>query len=106
RREDPTIPMLGAVENAGVIPPSTKQGVDDAVYGVAIWDAVDPAADRLNIYVRGLSDGYVEAPATAGGKPTAKYKTLRIDLIRRGDDRDLNEKEIELGEPPYEWVYW
>jgi hypothetical protein len=105
-REEPEITFLGAVENAGVIPPSTRAGVDDAVYGVAIWDGVDPAADRMNIYVRGLSDGYVETPATGGGKPTIKYKTLRIDLIRRGDDRDLNEKEIELAEPPYEWVYW
>lgn len=105
-REDPTIPLLGAVEIAGVIPPSTKEGVDDAVFGVAIWDGVDPDADRMSIYVRGLSDGYVEVPATDGGKPRVRYKTLRIDLIRRGDNRNLNEKEIELAEPPFEWVYW
>ena len=42
----------------------------------------------------------------AGGKPTVKYKTLRIDFIRRGDERNLNEKEIYLNDPPYEWVYW
>ena len=41
-----------------------------------------------------------------GGKPVTKYKTLRIDLIRRGDHRNLNEKEIQLVEPPYEWIYW
>src|SRR5262249_10783119 len=37
-REDATIPVLGAVNIMGVVPPSTKPNVDDAVYGVAVWD--------------------------------------------------------------------
>jgi hypothetical protein len=105
-REDPTIPVLGAVNIMGVIPSSTKPDVDDAVYGVATWEKWDPKSDRFSIYVRGLSDGYKETPNPSGGKPTVKYKTLRIDFIRRGDHRNLNEKEIEFSEPPYEWVYW
>ena len=105
-REDNAVPLLGAVDIAGTIPPRTEDDVDDAVYGVAIWDGIDPKADRLSIYVRGLSDGYKEITPSDGGKPTVKYKTLRIDLIRRGDDRNLNEKEIELSDPAYEWIYW
>jgi hypothetical protein len=105
-REDPTIPVLGAVNIMGVIPPSTKPDVDDAVFGVATWDKWDPKSDRFSIYVRGLSDGYKEFPNPSGGKPNVKYKTLRLDFIRRGDQHNLNEKEIELGDPPYEWVYW
>ncbi len=105
-REDPTIPVLGAVNIMGIIPPSTKEGVDDAVFGAAVWDNWDPKSDRFSIYVRGLSDGYKEIPDPEGGKPTVKYKTLRIDFIRRGDERNISEKEIELSDPPYEWVYW
>ncbi len=105
-REDRSIPLLGAVEIVGVVPPSAKPDFDDSVFGVATWEGIDPNADRLQIYVRGLSDGYQQIPDPNGGKPTVKYKTLRIDLIRRGDARDLNEKEISLAEPPYEWVYW
>jgi len=105
-REDYSIPRLGAVDVAGIIPPSTKEGVDDAVHGVAIWEGVDPHADAMKIYVRGLSDGWKSSPAPDGGKPVVKYKTLRIDLIRRGDHRNLNEKEIQLADPPYEWIYW
>lgn len=105
-REDPTIPLLGAVDIMGTIPPSTKEAVDDAVFGVAIWEGVDPKADAFNVYVRGLSDGQNAVPASDGGKPTVKYKTLRIDFIRRGDDRNLNENEIELRDPAYEWIYW
>lgn len=104
-REDPSIRLLGAVDVVGRIPPSAKEGIDDAVFGVALWDGVDPRADRLSIYVRGLSDGWQDV-TTPDGKQITKYKTLRIDLIRRGDDRNLNEKEITLAEPPYEWIYW
>jgi hypothetical protein len=105
-REDASIPLLGAVDIMGMIPPSTKEGIDDAVYGVAVWEGVDPKADRFSIYVRGLSDGHQVIQAPDGGKPIIRYKTLRIDFIRRGDDRNLNEKEIQLNDPPYEWVYW
>jgi hypothetical protein len=106
-REDGTIPILGAVNIMGMIPPSTKPNVDDAVFGVATWDKWDPKSDRFSIYVRGLSDGYKEVPAPpTGGKPATKYKTLRIDFIRRGDHLNLHEKEIQLADPPFEWVYW
>jgi hypothetical protein len=105
-REDATIPILGAVNIMGAIPPSTKPDVDDAVYGVAVWDKWDYKSDKFSIYVRGLSDGYKETPSPSGGKPTVKYKTLKIDFIRRGDERNIHEKEIELNDPPYEWIYW
>jgi hypothetical protein len=105
-REDPTIPILGAVNIMGVIPPSTKPDVDDAVFGAAVWDKWDLKSDRFSIYVRGLSDGYKEVPNPSGGKPIVKYKTLRIDYLRRGDEHNLSEKEFQLNDPPYEWVYW
>lgn len=105
-REDPSIPLLGTVGVVGMIPPTKKQGVDDAVYGVAMWMDVDPKADGYKVYVRGLSDGYQEVPAPDGSKSVTRYKTLRIDFLRRGDERNLNEKEIQLNEPPYEWIYW
>ena len=99
-REDGSIPILGAVNVMGMIPPSTKPNVDDAVFGVATWEKWDAKSDRFSIYVRGLSDGYKEIPAPSGGKPTVKYKTLRIDFIRRGDERNIHEKEIQLADPP------
>jgi hypothetical protein len=105
-REDQTIPILGAVNIMGIIPPSTKPDVDDAVFGVATWDKWDAKSDRFSIYVRGLSDGYKEVPASGSGKPVTKYKTLRIDFIRRGDHLNLHEKEIQFADPAFEWVYW
>lgn len=105
-REDPTIALRGAVDVMGTIPPSVKQGVDDAVFGVAVWERWDTSSDRYSIYVRGLSDGYKEIAPPDGGKPIVRYKTLKIDYIRRGDERNISEKEIEPGDPANDWVYW
>jgi hypothetical protein len=96
-REDPGIPVVGAVDLIGMIPPCTKPDVDDAVFGAACWEKWDPKSDRFSIYVRGLSDGRADVLGAGGGKPQAKYRTLRIDFIRRG--------EVRLADPPYEWVY-
>lgn len=105
-REDPTIDDLyGAVNIMGMVPASTRQGIDEAVFGVAIWEGVDPKADKMSIFIRGLSDGYREDPAPDGGKPVVRYKTLQIDLLRRGDEHDLNQREITLLDPPYDWTY-
>jgi hypothetical protein len=105
-REDPTIPLLGEVSTMGVIPVSSKPGIDDAVFGVATWEGVDPNADKFSVYVRGLSDGYQEVHASGDGKPVVKYKTLRLDFIRRGDKFDLKDREIQVMDPPFEWIYW
>jgi hypothetical protein len=105
--QDASKQLLGAVEVVGALPPSgAKQGIDDAVYGVAMWEGIDPEADAFNIFVRGLSDGYQLLPNPEGGEPATRYKTLRIDFNRPGDALDLNEREIRLADPPYEWVYW
>ncbi len=105
--EDSSTPLLGAVDVVGIFPPSgTKVGVDDAVFGVAIWEGVDPKADRFSVYVQGLSDGYQVVTPPDGGAPQVYYKTLRIDFDRPGDEFNINSREIHLADPPYEWVYW
>jgi hypothetical protein len=106
-RENPEIKDLhGAVDIMGMVPPSTKQGVDDAVFGVAVWEGVDAKADQLTIFVRGLSDGLKEDPSPEpGGKPVVRHKALQINFIRRGDEHNQKEREILPGEPPYDWTY-
>ena len=107
-REDPTITKLyGAVDIMGMVPlGTTKQGVEDAVFGVAIWEGVDPHADKLTVYVRGLSDGYRTDPgASEADKPVTRYKALKIDFIRRGDEHAPSEREIIPADPAYDWTY-
>ncbi|MFO0960045.1 MAG: hypothetical protein U0800_21855 [Isosphaeraceae bacterium] len=109
-REDPSIPLQGAVNTVGMVPVSSKEGIDDAVFGVAMWE-VDPAiakADRLQIYVRGLSDGYKRVPTPEGSAQPdqVRYKTLRIDFDRPGDEFQLKSHEFRPLDPPYQWIYW
>lgn len=106
-REDPTITKLyGAVDVMGMVPPSNKMGVEDAVFGVAIWDGVDPHADKLTVFVSGLSDGYKTDPGVnEADKSVTRYKALKIDFIRRGDEHGAHEREITPAEPPYDWTY-
>lgn len=105
-KEDPTIPLLGSVQVVGEIPPSTKEGIDDAVYGVAIWPEVDHRADGFKIFVRGLSDAYQEVQPPEGGAPFTRYKTLRLDFDRPGDERAAHSGEIRPSDPPFEWTYF
>lgn len=105
-REDPSIQNLyGAVDIMGMVPVSNKQGIEDAVFGVALWEGVDPKADKLTIFIRGLSDGYRPDPSPDGGKPVVRYKTLQINFLRRGDEFDQKEREIIPSEPNYDWTY-
>jgi hypothetical protein len=111
RREDingEVIPLQGAVGMTGIVPPSTKQGIDDAVFGVAFWilDDTIAKADALSIFVRGLSDGIQITPAENEGEPKVAYKTLRLDFSRPGDELNAKEREIRPMEPPYDWIYY
>jgi hypothetical protein len=106
-KEGSDIPLLGAVENIGIIPPSgEKEGVDDAVYGVAVWELTDPIAraDSFRIYVTGLSNGSYP-DKLPNGTAINRYKTLRIDFASPGDERNRGEYEIRLLDPPYTWEY-
>lgn len=106
-RENPSIPLLGAVSNTGLIPPSTRENVDDAVYGAAVW-VLEPEiahADWLTILVRGLSDGIQVLPGENGQPPSTAYKTLQLDFNRPGDHIDAKEREIRPKDPPFKWTY-
>jgi hypothetical protein len=105
-REAPEVKLIGAVDIDGMIPESNRKNVDDAVFGVAMFEGIDPKADALHIYVRGLSDGHKDIAKQGSEKPTTTYKTIRLDFIRRGDHIDLKEREIQPSDPPYEWIYW
>jgi hypothetical protein len=105
-KEDPTIRLLDSVQVVGEIPASTREGIDEAVYGVAIWPEIDHRADGFQIYVRGLSDAYQEVTPPEGGKAFTRYKALRLDFDRPGDERAAHSGEIRPADPPFEWTYF
>jgi hypothetical protein len=96
------------------------------VWGVAMWEDVDPRIDFFSVYVRGLTNAYkwtVPPDAYKSGDPPGTgrkftYKTLQLNFWRPGDEIDQNEREIIFGVAPgrgdfydspegvaYRWVY-
>jgi hypothetical protein len=89
-----------------------------AITGVAIWDgsAADPGkrdpkvrdlseCTRSSIFVRGLSNGFVEVdPPAAGLPPITQYKTLQLNFRRKGDRYSVDSRDIEFV-PPAQWIY-
>jgi hypothetical protein len=102
------------------IPPSKPidEAYPKAVTGVAIWDAgpADPKkrdpkfkelsdTTRFSIFVRGLSNGFVEVDAPAPGLPAiTQYKTLQINFKRKGDRFSTDSRDIEFVSPA-QWIY-
>src|SRR4029077_3294311 len=88
------------------------------ITGVALWDAgpVDPDkrdpkfkelndTTRFSIFVRNLSNGFVEVDAPAPGlPPITQYKTLQLNFKRTGDRFSTDSRAIEFV-PPAQWIY-
>jgi len=109
-REDPNQTYLTSVDMA------RKIKVGETVWGVAMWEEVDPRIDRFSIYVNGLTNAYKwkdEPGAYKAGDPIGRgrrlaRKTLKLNFWRPGDEYYEHEDEIRYGIPgevDYEWVY-
>ena len=103
--EDPTsyLDIKNSVTIASKpIPPSKPNAAPQAVTGVAIWDDIDPEANRFSIFVSGLSNGWSLAEIPPDNKQIVRRKTLQLNFKRVGDR--YNAGEIRFV-PPIEWVY-
>lgn len=110
RREDPNRIFYNSVEMTRDIKPG------EILWGIAMWESIDPRVDRFSIYVGGLTNAYRWADDAGGfnlGDPLGKgrrleRKMLKLNFWRPGDEYYQNEKEIRYGIPgevDYEWVY-
>ncbi len=125
-REDPARSLLTTVEMAGTIIPLSGEDGDQSVWGVAIWEDIDPSVDFLSIFVSGLTNA-IQWKDPAGGlqpdDPPGKgreylMKTLQLNFWRPGDEIREHENEIRFGTPrgmanlygvdegvDYQWIY-
>lgn len=102
RVEDPTgfLDIKNSVTIASQpIPVSKENAVPRAVTGVAIWDDIDPEANRYSIFVSGLSNGW-----SVDDQGKVRRKTLQLDFKRLGDRFQMDSREIRF-EPPVKWLY-
>ena len=68
--------------------------------------ASPPSVSRSSAGVQTKNAPSSLCPPPGGSESVTRYKALRIDFARPGDERRPNEREIRLLEPPYEWVYF
>ncbi|QDU58312.1 hypothetical protein [Aeoliella mucimassa] len=107
QREVPGRELLNNAEMAATPIEVSTEAEDHTVWGVAIWEQVDPEMDFLSIYVSGLTNAYVWADPEGeyqAGDPAGKgrriaAKTLQLNFWRPGDEFLENEKEIRFGVP-------
>ncbi|MFN4259141.1 MAG: hypothetical protein ACK4RK_07570 [Gemmataceae bacterium] len=81
------------------IPPSRPDAVPRAITGVAMWDDIDPEANRFSIFVSGLSNGW-----SVDDQGVVRRKTLQLNFRKLGDQFMLDSREIRFV-PPAEWLY-
>jgi hypothetical protein len=126
RREMPRGPLLTSVEMAEQMLEPESGRIQDGLWGVAIWEDVDPSIDYFSVFVGGLTNAYRWQDAPEGfrvGDPPGKgrkflRKTLQLNFWRPGDELAENEREIRYGAAPgrgglygtgegvaYRWVY-
>ena len=98
--EDPAIRLLNTVEMSAE--PLFRQGDDKfavgrEVWGVAIWEDVDPRADYVTLQVQGLTNAF-EVEETVDGKKF-EFKTLQLNFYRPGDAIDETRDKVTYGIP-------
>jgi len=124
-REDPNRKLLNSVEMTAVTIPLSTPQKDNSVWGVAMWEDLDPRIDNFSIYVGGLSNAYrFSDPPGAFKKGDApgtgrvfETKFLKLNFWRPSDGFTAQETEIYFGIPftnpdtgektviDHEWVF-
>lgn len=118
--------LLTTTEMAEQEIPVSGDRADRGVWGVAMWEGVDPRIDFFSVYVGGLTNAYrwVDLPGVyKAGDPPGKgrrfeRKMLQLNFWRPGDEYSRDEREIRFGVPldkselygvapgvAYRWVY-
>lgn len=116
QKEDPNRTLYNSVTVGSRKIPVSHGLVDRSVWGVAVWEDVDPRIDYFSVTVSGLTNAYQwEDPQGAfqpGDPPTTgrklKQKVLVLNFWRPGDQFREDKREIQFGIPgqvDYRWEY-
>jgi hypothetical protein len=82
RREDPSLKLLDALTMSKTKIPLAKNEADAGVWGVAVFENVDPRLDYVSVFVAGLTNAF-----RIGNTPKSpnRIKTLQLNFWRPGD---------------------
>ncbi len=96
RREDPALNLLDSVAMSQTKIPRAENDADPGVWGVAIFENVDPRIDFVSVYVNGITNAF-----RIGREPgeSSRHKTLQLNFSRPGDTVDQENDKVEYGIP-------
>ena len=95
--EDPHQKLLTKYEMSEAEIPLAQSENDEGVWGVAIWEDVDPRIDYVSVYVNGMTNAY--RIVNDNGNISFKYKTLQLNFWRAGDDVGQDRDDVDYGIP-------
>ena len=114
-KEDPNRRLLNSVEMGEKPIPVSTDKLDKSVWGVAMWEDVDPRIDFFSVFVQGLTNAirWEDPKDFKPGDPPGKgrvitQKTLMLNFWRPGEEYLEHERIIQYGIPgkvDYAWTY-
>lgn len=97
RIEDPKVPLLDAVQlSTASINPITEKD-NTGVWGVAIWNDVNPKLDYVSVFVSGFTNAF--RINRDGDNIETTQKTLQLNFWRPGDAIKESQDDIDFGIP-------
>ncbi len=97
KREDPSVALYDSVEMSKLEIPKVDPDSEAGVWGVAIWEDVDPNIDYVSVYGSGLTNAY--RIIQKDGEISFKKKTLQLNFWRPGDRIDESKDNVRFGIP-------
>jgi hypothetical protein len=98
-REQIASQLYDSVELSTLDIPLSTDPDAPGVWGVAVWEDVDPRLDFLSVYVYGLTNAY--EMGKQDGKEVYRRKALQLNFYRPGDSLKQDLDRIRFGIPAF-----
>ncbi len=96
--EDPNQRLFNSLEIGDVEIPLSRTETDPGVWGVAVWEEIDPRVNYVSVRIKGLTNAY-RIVATADGKIDVVNKILQLNYWRPGDGAQQERDFVAYGIP-------
>ena len=97
-QEDPRMELLDGVQMSKAEIPKVKADSDIGLWGVAIFENVNPNIDFVSVFVKGLTNAHRIKRADDGSIGFVR-KTLQLNFWRPGDNLEEEKDRVEFGIP-------
>lgn len=96
--EDPNRRLHDKFEMLDQSVPRVDSDSDEGLWGVAIWENVDPNIDFCSVKIFGLTNAY-RMDRTVGGDVVIRRKVLQLNFYRPGDSVRQTRDKVQYGVP-------